>query len=100
MQHNDHAHCHCKRAPIDGETLAFLVEKLRPSIRSSIRQLIGQKFVALDLCLIQIERQLLVCADSEARRATEAEVEVARALCDSIQKDLGRSELRDRSDAA
>lgn len=83
---------------MDGETLAFLIEKLKPSIRSTIRHLIGRKFIALDLCLTQIECQLSECDDVQSKRGIEEEVSVARALLESIQKDLGRSERRAQID--
>ena len=75
----------------DGETLAFLIEKLRPSIRAAIRQGIGQNFAALDVCLIQLEQVISASPDFESKATIAREIMVIRTLCDRIQKDLSRS---------
>ena len=75
----------------DGETLAFLVEKLRPSIRAAIRQGIGRNFAALDVCLIQLEQVISESPDFESKPTIVREMAVIRALSDRIQRDLARS---------
>lgn len=75
----------------DGETLGFLIEKLRPSIRAAMRQAIGQNFVALDICLIQLEQLIAASPEFESKLSIAREMMVIRTLCDRIQKDLGRS---------
>jgi hypothetical protein len=74
----------------DGEVLAFLVEKLRPSIKASIRQAIGNNFSALDVCLIRLEQSIAASPNFSSKAAIEFEVSVIRTLCERIQKDLGR----------
>ena len=75
----------------DGETLAFLIEKLRPSIRAAIRQAIGQNFAALDVCLIRLEQVMSESPDFESKATIASELVVIRMLSDRIQKDLSRS---------
>ena len=75
----------------DGETLAFLIEKLRPSIRAAIRQAIGQNFAALDVCLIRLEQLIADSPEFEAKATVVYEMMVIQTLCDRIQKDLSRT---------
>lgn len=75
----------------DGEMLAFLVEKLRPSIRASIRQSIGNNFAALDVCIIGLEQIIAASPEFPSKAQIEFEIGVIRTLCERIQKDLSRS---------
>jgi hypothetical protein len=77
---------------MDGETLAFLIEKLRPSIKASIRGLIGQKLAALAVTLIQIERAVMNSSDTQLQKNIECELLAANSLCSRIQRDLSRGE--------
>ena len=70
----------------DGETLAFLIEKLRPSIRAAIRQAIGQ-----EICLIRLEQLIADSPEFAAKRNIIGEMMVIQTLCDRIQRDLSRT---------
>ena len=74
----------------DGEMLAFLVEKLRPSVTAVFRQEIGKRFAALEVCLAQLEQMIAGLPEFESRPTIVRDMTVARTLCDRIQRDLGR----------
>ena len=72
----------------DGETLAFLIEQLRPSIRAVMRQAIAQKLCALDVCLTQVEQSISALPQFPSKVLQE--LRDAQMLCQQIQQDLCR----------
>lgn len=74
----------------DGEMLAFLLDKLQPEILAAVRQGIGERLTALDVCLTQLEQVVAASPEFQSKATIAREVTVLRTLCDRIQKDLSR----------
>ena len=74
----------------DGETLAFLIEQLSPSIWAVMRQAIAQKLCALDVCLIQVGQSVSASPQFPPKMKILQELRDAQMLCEHIQQDLCR----------
>lgn len=81
---------HTEMGLTDGETLAFLIEQLRPAIRAVIGQAIAQKLCALDVCLTQVEQSISALPQFPPKMRVLQELRDAQMLCEQIQQDLCR----------
>jgi hypothetical protein len=79
---------HTEMGLTDGETLAFLIEQLRPSIRAVMCQAIAQKLCALDVCLTQVGQSISESSQFPSKMKILQELSDAQKLCEQIQQDL------------